>query len=431
MSADKPHVLIDGTKLADAHIDGIRRYLEELLKALDIQMEKQKPDWSLRVTLDTHTSYPLYQVVNALVRSEGASPITLLDRRFDVLRRPARTVGQKLRRFRAKLERNVQRRLTQWWQQPRPCDLLHLPLPNTFAHYERNSSPLLMTVHDLSHLVCPEFQTRSNSATLSNGLAGAIQRKASFLSDSESTKRDMIKLLGVPSQQIQVVHLACDRTRFQPVTNPQVIQKLRAKYRLPDQPFVLTLCRLEPRKNLTAVVRACEQLFQTSPDLPFHLVIAGGDGWGNQANELAKLTSDRVHLTGAIDDADLASLYSCAAVTACMSFYEGFCLPILEAMGCGCPVIHSDTSAMPEIASDAGLAASPTDINQIAQNIEAVLRDPVLSHRMKINGLARANEFSWTRAAVETMQAYDSLLKSKALRHEFNVEKTTGSKVAA
>ena len=308
MSADKPHVLIDGIKLADAHIDGIRRYLEELLKALDVQMERQRPDWSIRVTLDTQSSYPLHKVVNALTRSEAASPMSLLDRRLDILRHPARTVGEKLRRFRAKVERNVQRRFTQWWQQPRPCDLLHLPLPNTFGQYAQHPAPLLMTVHDLSHLVCPEFQTRSNSATLSNGLTGAIRRNASFLSDSESTKRDMVELLGVPARQIQVVHLACDRTRFQPVSDPQVIQRLREKYRLPEQPFVLTLCRLEPRKNLTAVVRACQQVFQTSPDLPFHLVIAGGDGWGNQASELTKLTSDRVHLTGAVDDADLAAL---------------------------------------------------------------------------------------------------------------------------
>ncbi|MCX7422796.1 MAG: hypothetical protein NT013_25105 [Planctomycetia bacterium] len=108
MSADKPHVLIDGIKLADAHIDGIRRYLEELLKALDVQMERQRPDWSIRVTLDTQSSYPLHKVVNALTRSEAASPMSLLDRRLDILRHPARTVGEKLRRFRAKVERNVQ-----------------------------------------------------------------------------------------------------------------------------------------------------------------------------------------------------------------------------------------------------------------------------------------------------------------------------------
>jgi glycosyltransferase involved in cell wall biosynthesis len=165
---------------------------------------------------------------------------------------------------------------------------------------------MLVTVHDLSHLVCPEFQTASNVNSLSNGLTGAIQRKAAFLAVSESTKREMVQLLDIPSQQIQVVHEASDRSRFQPVSDPLVIQQLRKKYRLPDQPFVLTLCRLEPRKNLMAVVRACQQLFQTQPDLPFHLVIAGGSGWGNQADELNALASDRIHLTGPVDDADLA-----------------------------------------------------------------------------------------------------------------------------
>ena len=394
MSVEQPHVLIDGTKLADVSIDGIRRYLEELLKALAIQIARQRPDWSIRVTIDTQNTFSLNQVVNALERSDEGTPLTQLDRLLDSLRRPPRTLRQKLVRLRAKVERSVMKRWPQLRRQSGNCGLIHLPLPNTYRLYAQHPAPMMVTVHDLSHLVCPEFQTPSNVATLSNGLAGAINHRASFLAVSESTKREMIQLLDVPSRQIQVVHEASDRTRFQPVTDPLVIQRLRQKYRLPDQPFVLTLCRLEPRKNLTAVVRACQQLFQTSPDLPFHLVIAGGGGWGNQAGELARLASDRVHLTGPVDDADLAALYSTASAFTCMSFYEGFCLPILEAMGCGCPVIHSDTSAMPEIAGGAGLAASPTDINQIAHHIEAVLRDAALRGRLKANGIARANQFS-------------------------------------
>lgn len=415
MLAEKPHVLIDGTKLADASIDGIRRYLEELLKSLAVQITRRRPDWSIRVTIDTQNTFSLNEVVDALERSDEGTPLTLLDRRLDALRHPPHTLGQKLVRLRAKMERSVMKRWPHWKRQPGQCGLIHLPLPNTHRLYANHPAPMMVTVHDLSHLVCPEFQTPSNVATLSNGLAGAINHNASFLAVSESTKREMVKLLDVPCHQIQVVHEACDRSRFQPVSDPRVIQQLRQKYRLPAQPFVLTLSRLEPRKNLTAVVRACQQLFQSSPDLPFHLVIAGAGGWGNQADELAKLASDRVHLTGPVDDADLAALYSTASAFTCMSFYEGFCLPILEAMGCGCPVIHSDTSAMPEIAGGAGLSASPTDINQIAHHIEAVLRDAALNRRLKADGIARAKQFSWARAADETMQLYDSLLQNAVI----------------
>jgi glycosyltransferase involved in cell wall biosynthesis len=420
MPADKPHVLIDGTKLADAHIDGIRRYLEELLKALDVQIARQRPDWSIRVTLDTQSSYSLREVVEALERSDAGSPLTMLDRQLDALRHSPSKIGQKVRRMKAKLERSVTKRWPQWlprWPQrsevpgSQRCGLIHLPLPNTHRLYDSHPAPMMVTVHDLSHLVCPEFQTAANVATLAHGLTGAIQRGASFLAVSESTKREMVQLLDVPDDQIQVVHEASDRTRFQPVSDTHTIQRIRQKYRLPNEPFVLTLCRLEPRKNLMAVVRACHQLFQTHTDLPFHLVIAGGGGWGNQADELAKLTSDRVHLTGAVADEDLAALYSSAAAFTCMSFYEGFCLPILEAMGCGCPVIHSNTSAMPEIAGNAGLSAAPTDVDRIASHIASVLRDSALSRRLKAAGLARANEFSWARAADETMQMYDSILE--------------------
>ncbi len=412
MLAERPHVLIDGTKLADASIDGIRRYLQELLKSLAVQIAWRRPDWSIRVTVDSQNTFPLHDVVQALERADEGAPLTPLDRRLDALRHPPQTLGQKFIRFRAKMERSVMKRWPPWRRQPGQCGLIHLPLPNTFRLYAHHSAPMMVTVHDLSHLVCPEFQTPANVFTLSNGLAGAIRREALFLAVSESTKREMVQLLDVPSHQIQVVHEACDRTQFQRVSDPRVIQRLRQKYRLPDQPFVLTLCRLEPRKNLTAVVRACQLLFQTSPDLRFHLVIVGGRGWGNQAGELAKFASDRVHLTGPVDDADLAALYSSASAFMGMSFYEGFCLPILEAMGCGCPVIHSDTSAMPEIAGGAGLSASPTDINQIAHHIQAVLRDSALRNRLKAGGIARANQFSWARTADETMQIYDSLLQS-------------------
>lgn len=423
MPADKPHVLIDGTKLADAHIDGIRRYLEELLRSLNVRIARHRPDWSIRVTIDTQNSYPLHEVVEALDRSDAGTPLTILDRQLDALRHSPSKIGEKLRRFKAKMGRSVRKRWPQWlgsWQ-PQPqrsesqrCGLIHLPLPNTHRLYDSHPAPMMVTVHDLSHLVCPEFQTPANVATLSHGLTGAIQRGASFLAVSESTKREMVQLLDVPGDQIQVVHEASDGHRFQPVSDKSVIQRIRQKYRLPDQPFVLTLCRLEPRKNLKAVVQACHQLFQTHADLPFHLVIAGGGGWGNQADELAKLTSDRVHLTGAVADEDLAALYSTAAAFTCMSFYEGFCLPILEAMGCGCPVIHSNTSAMPEIAGNAGLSAAPTDVDQIAAHIAAVLRDSTLSRTLKAAGIARANEFSWARAADETLQMYDSILKNTA-----------------
>ena len=414
MPAEKPHVLIDGTKLADASIDGIRRYLEELLKALAEQIAQGRPDWSIRVTIDSQTTYPLNEVIESLARLEEGTTLTLLDRRLAALRHRTNSLGQRLTRLRARLERSV---LKRWPQLGRHqgCGLIHLPLPNTYRLYSQHPAPMLVTVHDLSHLVCPEFQTPSNIASLENGLSGAIGRNASFLAVSESTKREMVELLDVPSQRIRVVHEASDSTRFQPVSDPQVIHRLRQKYRLPEQPFVLTLCRLEPRKNLKAVVRACQQLFQTSPDLPFHLVIAGGGGWGNQADELAQLTSDRVHLTGPVDDADLAALYSTASAFTCMSFYEGFCLPILEAMGCGCPVIHSDTSAMPEVAQGAGLAASPTDIDQIAQHIEAVLCDSELRKRLKDAGLARASQFSWARAASETMQMYETQFQNAAI----------------
>ncbi len=410
MAADKPYVLIDGTKLADANIDGIRRYLEELLKALSTRIASKRPDWSIRVTIDTQNMFPLNEVVDAIERSEQGTPLTILERRLNALRTPASAWGQKLARLRAKMERSILKRWPRWKRPQGDCGLIHLPLPNTFRLYAKHPAPMMVTVHDLSHLVCPQFQTPTNIATLAQGLECAIDRNASFLAVSESTRREMIQLMGVPERQIRVVHEASDPKRFVPMTSPRIADRLREKYKLPNEPFVLTLCRLEPRKNLMSVVRACQHVFQASPDLRFHLVIAGATGWGDQAAELGKLASSRIHLTGAVDDGDLAALYSNAAAFLCMSHYEGFSLPILEAMACGCPVIHSNTSAMPEIAGGAGLSAPPADVLRVASHINDVLRDPKLRRRLKEEGLQRSRQFSWARAADETLEMYDSLI---------------------
>ena len=225
----------------------------------------------------------------------------------------------------------------------------------------------------------------------------------------------MIELCGIPADRVGFVHLATDRGRFHPDSDRMELDHVRRKYELPEHPFVLTLCTLEPRKNLQGVVRACQRLFASDPDLRFHLVIAGADGWGGELNALTSLCSDRIHLIGRVDEEDLAALYSQAAAFVCMSFYEGFGLPILESMAAGCPVVHSDCSSMPEVAGGAGLEASPANLEEIARRIRQVLRDDALRERLRRLGLERADEFTWERTAAETLAAYETCLKESSV----------------
>jgi glycosyltransferase involved in cell wall biosynthesis len=268
---------------------------------------------------------------------------------------------------------------------------------------------MLVTVHDLSHKVCPHLQAEMNCRTLDEGLRFAMQRQARFLAVSHSTADDLKRLLQVPAARIDVVHEACNRRLFHAASPPQTRQAVRTRYGIPPGPFVLSLSTIEPRKNVLSIVRACRELFHTNPDLKFTLVLAGAVGWGEQGDLWREVRDvDGIQQIGSVSDADLAALYQEASATCCVSFYEGFCLPALEAMSCGCPVIYSDRSALPEIVGDAGLPSAPTDVLELAAHIRRLLTDARFRAQLRERGLERAAAFSWERAARETLSLYET-----------------------
>ncbi len=255
------------------------------------------------------------------------------------------------------------------------CDLYHAP--------DFNLPPLhrargIVTIHDLSFLRVPECADPRLRAFLERTTPVAVARASRVLADSENTRRDLIALLGVPATKVSVVTPAVE-SRFRRETDEARLAAVRERYRLPER-FILSLGTLEPRKNFIGLIRAYSRLRHLRT-LPHALVIAGRPGWLYeaiyQAVEREHLT-DAVRFLGFVADADLPALYSLADLFVYPSRYEGFGIPVLEAMACGVPVITSDNSSLPEVAGDAARLVHAEDTDMLAQAMAAVIEDTAL-----------------------------------------------------
>ncbi|MBQ9775746.1 MAG: glycosyltransferase family 4 protein [Lentisphaeria bacterium] len=205
-------------------------------------------------------------------------------------------------------------------------------------------------------------------------------------------------------EKITVIPLAADEKKFYPCQELSKITAVRAKYQIPEKPYFLSLCTIEPRKNLIFALKAFDAYLAKYPESELTFVLAGGH-WsrfaGKWESALAEMKhiKKRIILTGYIDDEDLAALYSGAEFFIYPSLYEGFGLPPLEAMQCGCPVITSNTSSLPEVVGNAGIMIAPDDLEGAVNAIESLLHNQALRKKYINGGLERAARFKWEKAA--------------------------------
>ncbi len=267
----------------------------------------------------------------------------------------------------------------------------------------------LVTVHDLSFLTHPQGALPSLARFLTQAVPRSLERAGLVLADSESTRRDLERWMGLSADRVAVVGAGVE-PRFRPIEDRSVLDAVRNQLALPER-FVLGLGTLEPRKNFPGLIQAFEVLAGDRPDL--HLVIAGGHGWLYQpilrAAEGSPL-AERIHLAGFVADEDLPALYNLAELFAFPSYYEGFGIPVLEAMACGRPVVSADNSSLPEVAGDAALLVPAGDRAALVSAMQRLLDDPALSQRMIARGLEQAAGFSWQAAADRLLEAYSRLL---------------------
>ncbi len=294
-------------------------------------------------------------------------------------------------------------------------DLIHLTLPNSYHLLGPVSCPLLVTVHDLSHIHCPQFQNGSNTVTLALGLDRAVRGGARFVTPSEATGRELVESYRVDRETVTTVLHGCRDEVFHPVDDAARLTRVREKYGIESERFLLALGTIEPRKNLVGTLEAFQEVIEegVAPDVT--LVVAGRKGW--QTREFArraKAMGSRVHCPGYIEEEDLAALYSAALGFVYPSHYEGFGLPLLEAMQCGLPVIYGANSAMSEVVGDAGLGVDSNEVHDIASKMRRLLGDEDLRRELGRRALARSAEFTWEAAAASTFAVYRDALASGA-----------------
>ena len=270
--------------------------------------------------------------------------------------------------------------------------------------------PTVVTVHDVIQLVLPEYQMLARQRIYFNLVTRALKKATAIITVSACSKRDLIRTVGVPPDRVFVVENAIPET-LQPVRDPASLAAVRQRYGLPDQ-FVLYLGANDRRKNLDGLIRGYAALPQRLRNV--HQLVIAGRQWPHDhplypdprkvVQELG--LQERVIFTGGIEQADKPALLSAATVFAFPSLYEGFGLPVLEAMACGTPVLTASTSSLPEVTGDAAVLVNPSSVAAISEGLASLLDSPDLRRQLAEQGIERSRGYRWSDIAARTVEVY-------------------------
>ncbi len=267
--------------------------------------------------------------------------------------------------------------------------------------------PTVLTVHDLIYNLFPEHHKKLNYWYLNAAMPLFVRRAEHIITVSYHTKSDLMRLYGTPDEKITVVYEAA-APHFKPQPDDE-IARVRAKYNLPER-YLITVGTIEPRKNLARLVQALAQLRQDHSLADLRLVVVGSEGWLTESYHQAIdqfEQQEAVIRPGYVPDADLPAMIAGATAAVSASVYEGFGLPVLEAMACGTPVACSSTSSVGEISQGAALQFQPENVSQLCAALRELIEKPALRATLREKGLEKAATFSWERAARETWAVYE------------------------
>jgi len=275
----------------------------------------------------------------------------------------------------------------------------------------RRGTRTLLTVHDLSFVRAPEAASPALRRYLNGVVPRSVQRADHVLADSQATKDDLVALYGTSPDKITVL-LSGVNARFRRIEDQAALDSVRRKYQIDTKPYFLAVGTIQPRKNYERLIQALPMLPEAQRDV--QLVIVGGRGWLEEpiyatVRELG--LQDRVKFLGFADDSDLPALYSGAICLAFPSLYEGFGLPLLEAMACGTPTLSANVSSLVEVAGDASVFVDPLSLDSISEGLARVLTEKDLRAALIERGYAQATRFTWEAAASRLLGVYQMLLK--------------------
>ena len=310
------------------------------------------------------------------------------------------------------------RRMTILWHRlraPLPIEVfagraavLHAPdfsLPPTLG------ARTVVTIHDLAFMRHPEWSVPSLAAYLNRVVPHAVRRADAIIAVSQRTADDLVELLGVAPKKITVSHLGVDPA-MQRVEDVQRLAEAEARYEV-RRPFALAVGTIEPRKNFARLIAAFAQA-RAMPGGPAQLVIAGRKGWlyDDVFAAVERLgVGDAVRFLDYIPDGDLPALYTLASVVAMPALYEGFGIPVVEAMACGTPVVAGAAGSLPEIVGDAGLLVAPEDVAGLAEALTRAASDEPLRQRLVALGYERVRRFDWDASARQHLAIYHDVAR--------------------
>jgi glycosyltransferase involved in cell wall biosynthesis len=269
----------------------------------------------------------------------------------------------------------------------------------------------VVTFHDMTFFLYPELHTRARRLFFPPVIRMSARRADALIAVSDSTRQDAIRVLGISPEKIFTTQLGVDAS-FESVKDNGEKSRVIQKYDLPEK-FILYVGLIEPRKNLPLLISAYKRLIEH--DMDYKLVLVGRYGWmyDQVLAQIADLALESmVQLVGYVPQEDLPLVYNLSSLFVYPTIYEGFGLPVLEAMACGVPVITSDVSALPEIVGEDGKLVPVNDVEALTKAMVLGLSDMDLRQKLINNGLLRAAKFSWERTAQLTLQVYQHVMQT-------------------
>lgn len=303
-----------------------------------------------------------------------------------------------------------------------PPDVLFIPA-HTLPLIRRPSLKTVVTIHDLGAEFLPQYHQFPHKLYLNKSTEYAVKQATHLIAVSKSTKDSLIAKLHCDSQRISVIYEGYDDEKFNPQASkkklyhetesrPESLVKIRKvldKYKI-KLPYILFVGTIQPRKNLVRLIEAFSIVSSKASSIS--LIIAGKPGWTYEeiysAPEKFRV-EERVRFLDYIASEDLPIFYQNAHCFVLPSLYEGFGLPVLEAMACGCPVVVSKTSSLTELVGEAGLLVNPLNINDIAENLQSIINNSELREDLIKKGLKQVKKFSWEKCARETLKVIENV----------------------
>jgi glycosyltransferase involved in cell wall biosynthesis len=433
----KYRVLIEASKLLWYYNDGVKRYMSELLKAFYPMVKGQDCRWTIDLYINGKI-YPLkdnyHLLFNRNLPEEYLKEKIAFSTSFnEYLKKNIRKnkwlvhlyyflirIYRRSSYFYKTKSESVRRKITKLFFPHKTkklldsYDLIHLPLIQCYKPFRGVKTKLIATVHDFTHIYFPQFHEKINLKFSYKGQKFIENKASGVIAISESTKKDFLKESNFPENKIALIYEAADKSKFRVNMKKTYAEVVKIKYNIPiHAPYLLCLSTIEPRKNLINTLKAFKKLIIENPDIDLYLVVAGKKGW--KTKELFNntgLKSDRILFTGFVEDEHLPVLYNEAMALSYISYYEGFGLPLLEAMNCKTPVIYGNNSSQIEVVGEAGLAADPDDIDDIAEKFKRLYEDKELRAKLASKGFKRAFKFTWRKTAIQTLEAYEKFIES-------------------